>query len=61
MYKLSKGIKILNENEIIDSRLDIKYNDKILYKLLMNIKLNNLLNLDSYIEGLNISEKNKNV
>ena len=59
MYKLSKGIKILNENEIIDSRLDIKYNDKILYKLLMNIKLNNLLNLDSYIEGLNISEKNK--
>ena len=30
MYKLSKGIKILNENEIIDSRLDIKYNDKIL-------------------------------
>lgn len=59
MYKLSKGIKILNENEIIDSRLDIKYNDKILYKLLMNIKLNNLFNLDSYIEGLNISEKNK--
>ncbi|MGX8850433.1 hypothetical protein [Amedibacillus sp. YH-ame10] len=59
MYKLSKGIKFSEAMKIIDQRLMIEYDDVIL-RIILNDALNGkIINLNTYLEKLNIPKHSK--
>lgn len=60
MYKLSKGISFRN-NSVKDERLDILYNNSVIYQLLSDISYQKINNLDIYLKTLKIGEKNRSI